>query len=193
LRSGSSTHRTNDIEEYTADVFSSFLLMPPALMRKMMAIGFINNENPSARQLYRLSTCLDVSYSGLLTHLSENLKIIPHCTVEMLAKIKLSSIREEIVGEAATGSRVLEVDKAIPFNALFAETGDLLCLSDFSSEQLLKFCAKEQAVGRGLWRFIRAGSFQLIAPPGNVLVVHIRRSDFTGRACFQYLEDPDDD
>jgi hypothetical protein len=136
---------------------------------------------------------LDVSYEGLITHLSANLRMIARPKAEELLRVKLSFIRQQLIQVAISTPRILMVDASVPFSVLFAETGDLLFLSGVNSEDLLQSKVVDKVVEGIVWRFVRAGTVRLSLSADRTVVVSVRRSDFTGRARFQYLEDPDDE
>lgn len=182
-----------DPEEFTADAFAGFLLMPKSAVTR----GFVSRgwrpERCAAEQAYVVSGWLGVSYEALLTHLAWSLHLMEQSHAQRLLKARLADIRSRIVGQPVDGHLVVAdrrwTGRAIDVSVgehILAPTGSLI------PDGLLDH-AGEQASGR-LLRAAHPGIGRLISPDGEwSSFVRVARKGYAGRAIYRHLEDPDCD
>lgn len=181
----------NDPNEYAADVFSSFFLMPRELIRNLLAALGTDLRSLKEEKVYTCAMLLDVSYTGMVTHLCRNLRLITAASNRQLRTAKLPAVRDRIAGEHVQGARLVDLSGVIPIREAYGETGDLVRIPGCSKGAISRFCTAEDGERGALWRLARPGTFALERESGGSLVMRVRRADFTGKALFQFLEDPD--
>ena len=75
---GSTTGCKKDDDEYLADTFAGFLLMPQRAMLKTFADRAWEYNSLTPFQLHTLSSYFGVGYSSIINHLAYSLQLIPH-------------------------------------------------------------------------------------------------------------------
>jgi hypothetical protein len=182
-----------DPEEFTADAFAGFLLMPKSAVTR----GFVSRgwrpERCTAEQAYVVAGWLGVSYGALVTHLAWSLRLMERSHAERLLKARLADIRTTIVGQAVGGHLVV-ADRKWTGRAIDVCAGEhiLTPTGSFIPDGLLEHAG--ELVGGRLLRAMRPGVGRLFSPGGEwSCFVRVARKGYTGRATYRHLEDPDCD
>lgn len=91
-----SPEHASDDQEFVADCFASFFLMPKQTIERGLSVRGIDLKQAKPIELYNLACWLGVSFTALLNHLCLNLRIISNDMRERFGKIKRSDLRFEI-------------------------------------------------------------------------------------------------
>ena len=193
LLAHSSGKRHSDPDEYIADCFSAFLLMPKSAVLKGFSTRNIRLNSVRAIDVYAVSCWLGVGYSTLLRHMSASLGLLKRDCVEELMKTTPKDIRRELVGQSVdtdivvvddqwTGRAIdLQVgDFVLPSSTLIIEGNNVEYSRGFACSQILT------AVCPGVCR-VRSRASNWSA------YVRVSRRNYVGRSIFRHLEEADDD
>jgi Zn-dependent peptidase ImmA (M78 family) len=82
--------------EREADFFASMLLMPSSAVKRAAGAIGLDFSNPTLADIYILSRYLGTSYTGLLTQLHFNLKLISGRAYRLLKDVSVKSIKNSI-------------------------------------------------------------------------------------------------
>jgi len=180
-------------EEFAADAFGGFLLMPKSAVTRGFVIRGWRPERCTAEQAYVVSGWLGVSYEALVTHLAWSLRLMERHHADRLLQARLADIRQMLVGQVVSGHLVV-TDRQWTGRAIDVCVGDHVlapggCLvPDGLLEQA------EAQVGGRLLRAVRPGVGRLLSPDGEwSSFVRVAKKGYVGRAIYRHLEDPDCD
>ena len=114
-----------DVNEFVADCFAGFLLMPKLAIQNAIRVRGWNVSNLAPLQVYAISCFFGVGYSTLLTHMQKSLKIISYENYSNLIKIKPINIRKELIG-SRTETNVIFVDNNWKGRTIDVQVGDYI-------------------------------------------------------------------
>jgi Zn-dependent peptidase ImmA (M78 family) len=114
-------------EEFLADTFAAFLLMPKTTVNN----GFLRRgwkpETCTAQTTFKIACWLGVGYSTLLNHMQISLNLISKEHAERLLKISLKQIRLECIGKTIDGN-LIPVDYFWTGRPIDIQVGDMILL-----------------------------------------------------------------
>jgi Zn-dependent peptidase ImmA (M78 family) len=96
-------------EEFLADCFAGFLLMPKLAVCKAFSSRGWCIKNCTPEQIYIISGYMGVGYHTLLTHMHYSLKLISRAHYDALNNIALKTIKCELLGDNHT-NEIIVVD-----------------------------------------------------------------------------------
>jgi Zn-dependent peptidase ImmA (M78 family) len=183
-------------EEFIADCFGAFLLMPPTAIRSAFVKRGWKPSEGTPEQFFTIATEFGVGYASLITHLNVMMRDIPDSVSERLLKHKPKSIRiallEGVVGNTS-GSYLSIVDQYWGNEKLS------VCTGDYILAPLSTMCDKdcvEHLTGSMLGEIFRAkqpGIGELFIPQlSRPVQVRVSRRNFTGRSIYRHLEEADE-
>lgn len=182
----------HDPQETLADMFAGFLLMPKSAVEHAFAVRGWNPHFCTSLQVYTVACLLGVGYTTLLNHMAHTLRLISGDQARALGKISLSAIRAEYLQRAIKENLII-VDEHWPKCAIDVQVGDLIQLPANVQQggDFVRF-QEDNSHGR-LFCATRQGQGCFSHPMnGWVALVRVARKNFTGRALYRHLEDPDD-
>ena len=127
LRDDSRCNAESDPEEFLANVFAGFLLMPKLGVRKAFNARGWRIALAVPEQVYVVACHFGVGYETLVTHLAYGLREISPQRAKELQRVRLPAIRRAILG-SDIGTRLLVADLAYALPNLDAEAGTHLLL-----------------------------------------------------------------
>lgn len=178
-------------EEFLANAFAGFLLMPPIAVKRAFASRRLDPKTVSSEDMYRVSCSLGVGYETLIGHLAYSLKLITPQRAESLAKAKLPQIRERLTGAKSKDHLVIaDLQHASP--TLDCEVGNVVLLpsgAQADSDQIEP--VGDVATGR-MFRALRPGLAR-VSIPGTAwaVIVRVSRYQYAGLAKYRHLEETD--
>lgn len=183
------THGYFNPEEFLADCFAGFLLMPKSAINKAFADRGWNPSSCTAQQLYTIAGLFGVGYTTLIQHLSQTLKLMPDTLAKSLSKISPKQIRSIYLGQDFSEDLII-VDAHWSGRAIDIQVGDYIQLpiNTFSEGDCVRFQEKNgQTVlfcGAipGLGRFDQPDT-------GWSAFVRVSRRGYVGRNVYRYWED----
>lgn len=180
-------------EEFLANCFAGFLLMPKGAITSGFTSRGWNPESSTPMQVYTVAGWLGVGYETLVTHLRASLGLLNSARAKSLRKISPKSIRAELLGRACQGNLVV-VDPWWSGRAIDLQVGDLVlamprALSEKPCIDLVRSDHQGtllQAVLPGLGRICHPDS-------GWSAFVRVSRRGYVGRGIFRHEEEVEDE
>lgn len=183
----------NDPEEWLANLFAAYVLMPSWAVESAFARRGLDPATCASTKLYLIACELGVGYDTLVQHLRWSLQLITPSRAAELAKATPKAIREVLLGDISTKHLVLtdtawvsgNVDLQVGHLALLPagaviEGSEATVLADLPAGRLVQGCqagiARTFLEGRSWAKFIR-----------------VSRADFQGRNLYRHMKDPDVD
>jgi Zn-dependent peptidase ImmA (M78 family) len=111
-------------EEYLAQLFSGFLLMPKLAVCSAFAIRGWKPMSATPEQIYRIAALFGVTHTALIHHMAWVLGLLPKIRAAQLLDVKLKDIRMGLVPD---GDRhIVPVDTLWKGRAIDLEVGDIV-------------------------------------------------------------------
>jgi hypothetical protein len=179
-------------EEYIAECFAGFLLMPKLAVSHGFARRGWEISNCTEEQLYIVAGWLGVGYTTLINHMSYSLKILGSTRAVKLAKISPNKIRARILGQEVKENLII-VDQEWFGRTIDAHIDDLLLF-----KQDIKFegsCIEYiNSVKRGqLFRMVMPGIARCFTRNAKwAEFVRVSRREYVGQCKYRHLEEPID-
>ncbi len=176
-------------EEYLADTYAGFLLMPPRGVRAAFRRRGISIASATPIAIARVAAAFGVGFDTLVTQLAAQKEISEEAS-KRLRKSGPAGVRREVLGR--DGAEPLHlVDVQFEAETIDAEVGDLVLLpADSEAGPLLRHIES-----------IPAGNLFVAREPGIVRVwsvprdwsafVRVSRPKYVGLAAYRHMEDQD--
>jgi hypothetical protein len=193
------TLRRQDIpEEFLADRFAGFLLMPKSAVDRAFARRGCHPATADPVKIFVVACYLGVGYRTLVEHLCFSLQSITGSKAEELRAwaTRLPKVRTAIAGDIAR--HVVVVDGVWEGRSVDLSVEDVIHVPRgwrFEGVGLESAGPAPSGAWRdgSLVRAKRQSTGLLTSPEGQQLIVRISRRGFVGLARFRYLDNPDDD
>jgi Zn-dependent peptidase ImmA (M78 family) len=193
LREDAKDHPWEDPEEFLADTFAGFALMPIIGLRRAFAARGWSPETATATQMFTIACDFGVGYGTLLTHLSAGVNMISRARASALQRATPKAMRADILG-ALTPDPLIVVDRHRVGPTVDAEVKTLLLLppgTEPTGDGLAYEC--DLANGR-LFRAVRPGIIQArVDNSAWAVFVRIAPVAYVGLARYRHLEDDPDE
>jgi Zn-dependent peptidase ImmA (M78 family) len=184
-----SESRADDPNEFTADCFSGYFLMPKVTIESGMKRRGLAYSSITPVQVYALASWLGVGYSTLINHLTYALNAISRSKAQELQKIEPRHIREQLLGQSVP-SQLHLADPHWVGRTVDCAVGDYLMLSAgiaIEGEQITVVKREStfilaQATAPGIARITESRSEW-------AAFVRISPKDYTGRSCYRFEEE----
>lgn len=182
---------TNNPEEFFADCFAGFLLMPKLAVERALTVRGWRTSALTAKQAYVLASQLGVGYTTLLQHMRWSLGILPSGVAENLLKVPPKSIRSELLGQE-TSANVVVVDQNWAGRPVDMQAGDYLVVPRGAHVESPHRKMLEDVGCNTILRANHVGIGRLVMP-GNTppTFVRISRIGYIGLEKYRHLEDCD--
>lgn len=175
-------------EEYIADCFACFLLMPKMAVSHAFYKRGWDAANCSARQLYTVSNWLGVGYTSLAKHMSYSLALLPQELMHELCKVSPKKLKGNILGEEFTGDLII-VDEKWTGRPVDMQVGDMILAIDqaqFENTAIEPFSIG----GKNTFKAVRPGISRLYGNSGQwAAFVRVARKEYNGQCQYRHLED----
>lgn len=180
-------------EEFLANVFAGFLLMPKAAVVRGFRTRGWAVETCSPEQASVVAGWLGVSYAALITHLTWSLALLSREHSGRLMRARLGEIRVALGGPKPSSPLVV-VDKHWKGRAIDVRVEDfILAPSGATAEERIVEVLERRGTGV-LLRAICPGIGRLLLPDGTwSSYIRVARQGYVGRCIYRHLEDPDGD
>jgi Zn-dependent peptidase ImmA (M78 family) len=180
-------------EEYSANTFASYALMPTLGLRHAFVARGLAPETATPADLFVIAGQFGVGYDTLVTHLQWGERLIGRDRADTLRKIKPATIRAQILGQIAPQPLVI-ADEAWASPFIDAEVGHLLLVPPGVTADGVSVGEVATVGGRRLLEAVRPGIARLSIPGSSWAVfVRVARNAYAGRAEFRHLEEEADD
>lgn len=188
LRENSQTPPWEDPQEFLANAFAGFILMPTLGLRRAFSVRGWKPHTATPAQLWIIACDFGVGYTTLLTHLSMSVGLISLTRSRELQRVTPASIRTDIIGQM-TKSPLIVVDSHRQAQTVDAEVNSLLLFpaGSESSGDGLKH-ERDLEAGR-LFRAVRPGIHQVRALDSDrAMFARIMAQEYVGLANYRHLE-----
>lgn len=182
-----------DPNEFLADTFAGFVLMPKTTVCHAFASRRWSIENCTPIQVYSIACWLGVGYTTLVHHMCRALNLISESQAVRLSAVPLSRIRFDVLGYECAAN-ILVVDKWWSGRAVDLEVGDYLLLSD----ELQLEESRLKAIGPSRGGFVHLATepgydagYIAITDANSAVAVRVYRKNYQGRNIFRFDNDPD--
>lgn len=191
LEAGQRQQGRVDPEEFIADRFASYFLMPKTLVAHAFHCRGWSPATSSPLHFYTIAGWLGVGYSTLIYQMRDSLGLLGRSKAAELLKRSPKELRAQLLGQSEQRHLTI-VDLHWKDRAIDTHVEDLiLAPPDTSFEgdcvQLVPYHgegALYQAVIPGIGRFVHLRS-------GWATYVRIAKQNYIGRSIYRYLPDPE--
>ena len=176
-----------DPDEFLADIFAGFFLMPLLGIRRCFNVRNWSVEHASAKQIYLVACDLGVGYRTLITHLTYSLRLLTSQRARELKMVDLRKLRADILGENTSCHLTL----AGPNRAggkIDLEAGAYLAVP---SGTVVDSSHLEPVKNNQIGFILRASrpGVTVIAKQNWRATVRIQRSEYVGLAQYRHMEE----
>lgn len=178
-------------EEWAADRFGSYLLMPKQAVLRSFTLRGWTPQDSSSEQILIIAGELGVGYTTLLNQMRWSLGLLDSGRMNELIKLAPKTIREAIAGRDCAGQLFI-LDEAWSRKSIDIQVGDFVMLPADAVVKDQSVCEEETSNGSHLFLGVRPGIAQALRL-GTAWGCFIRVSskDYAGRATFRHLENSD--
>lgn len=193
LREDAKVRASVDPNEFLADTFAGFILMPIIGLRRAFSIRGWNPSTVKPREIFTIACEFGVGYKTLLTHLSASVNILSYNRAAMLNRYTPRALRMDILGEL-TPDPLIVVDRFRTAPTLDAEVRTLILLppATEANDSGLTF-ERDISAGR-VFRATKPGIFRASSNDWSVFVrvAPIQKDTscgYIGLAPYRHLSD----
>lgn len=193
---------TADQEEFLADSFGAFFLMPKSAVERGFAMRNLDPAAAEPLEIFRVAGWLGVGYGALVMHMAISLKLISWRRAEALLTAKPKNLREELFGRPVA-AELYVVDEAWTGRPVDLKVGDVAILPPATTVEPTTGRFSQQArLAPGVLTISPNGStaFEATTPglgrfAGQdwAAFVRVSQREFAGRNIYRHLEATDDD
>jgi Zn-dependent peptidase ImmA (M78 family) len=179
-------------EEFLADCFSSFFLMP----KTGVAAAFTSREwdarHPTVEQAYAVASYFGAGYTALIHHMRSNLRFLSDAQAKALLRVSPKRIRAGLLGQDVSGTLVV-CDSQWTGRPVDATVGDLILAGPDATAEGAAITPAGQSLQHSQFQATAPGICRLVEPQSDwAAFVRVSRREYVGRNCFRYLEEVDD-
>lgn len=186
-----------DPEEFLADAFGSFFLMPKSAVERGFASRNVIPLSATDSDVYRVAGWLGVGYTALVHHMCWSLRLIPWSRAQELLGAKPKALRESLLAEAIAAD-VYVVDSAWTGRPLDLKIGDVALVPAGTTIEPTtgRFATMPRTApgvvtttARGL-RVLEATDVGLgrVVGDGWAVYVRVAEREYAGRNRYRHLE-----
>jgi len=180
-------------EEFLADSFSSFLLLPALGVRKAFAVRSWNPQSAPPAQIFTVACNFGVGYTTLINHLTYSLNQISRAQAKELLRSSPRTIREGILGNLSSGGLTI-IDQHWLAPTADVEVGSNLLLPPNALPSNDTLAPVEDSPLQNLFRAMRPGIVRISTPLNDwAIFVRVMPFQFVGLARYRHLEADEDD
>ncbi|HBY78279.1 MAG TPA: Zn peptidase [Cyanobacteria bacterium UBA11148] len=180
-------------EEFLANSFAGFLLMPVLGVRKAFVSRGWDFAEATPEQIFTVACNFGVGYETLITHMAYTLKMIGSSRASLLLKTKPKTIREKMLGHPSTDPLII-ADTQWPMPTIDAEVGSFILLPT-GTEAADETITLEKNHSKGhLFKANRPGVVQVYCrDTGWAVFVRVSRYQFIGLSEYRHFEEVEDE
>lgn len=184
--------RNAEPEEFAADTFAGFLLMPKLGVRRAFAARGWDPVQARPEQVFIIACHFGVGFTTLVNHLAYGLREISRDRATGLARVRLPSIRQALLGSASS-DRLWAADRYYTQPTLDTEVGTSVLLPPKSQPEFTRILEPVGEVPGG-WLFTatRPGMTRVEADDWSV-TIRVARYQYSGWSTNRHLEPEEGD
>jgi hypothetical protein len=180
-------------EEFLADCFAGFLLMPKAAVVRGFARRGWTPASPTAEQVFTVAGWLGVCYDALLTHMEASLGLLDRLRAAALRRETPRKIKTRLLDTDCTGELIV-ADEHWEGRAIDIQVGDAVLATANVVVEHAGVAASQQTLFGTVLRGTAPGLGRVCDPAtGWSSFVRVSRRGYVGRARFRHLEEVDDE
>lgn len=180
-------------EEFLADCFAGFLLMPPLGIKRAFASRGLDVRAAIAEDFYRVACSFGVGYTTLVDHLAYTMKLIPSTKAEALCRVRLPQIRERLTGVNSKDHLVI-ADRQHTSPTIDCEVGNMVLLPTGARSDTDQIEPVAEVMSGALFKALRPGLARAAIPGTEwAAMVRVSRTQYAGLAKYRHLEETDGD
>lgn len=179
-------------DEYQANMFASYLLMPKTLVQYAFSQRKLQPGNASPIDVLRVSQWLGVGYSSLIHHLRLNLRLIGEQRSHELLSSTPKGLLTHRYGDAVAHNGLL-IDEHWRGRGIDLAVGQTATLP--SACTLSGACTQILETGQGSTtiKAVAPGMGHIEGGSGWTSFIRVQRSRFEGRSIFRFQEEANDE
>lgn len=182
---------TTGSEEYLADRFAGYFLMPKTAVKHGFRVRKWEPENCTARQVYTVATWLGVGYATLVHHMRSSLRMLSYGKYVELLKVTPREIRADILGREVQQNLQI-VGHKWTGRAVDLRVGDLMLLPAGTVHEADNIRTVEETREFVLLTSTAPGIGRVYSTDTEwAAFVRTSRRDYVGLSRHRHLEDPD--
>jgi Zn-dependent peptidase ImmA (M78 family) len=179
-------------EEFLAQSFAGFLLMPKLAICNAFTIRGWKPNAPTPEQIYRISNVFGVTYSGLIYHMARALRLLAHARAEQLLSAKLPTIRAQFITDPKR--QLVMLDDFWKGRPIDLEVGDLVHAPSGIVCEGGCLLHIEHTASRELFEASQPGHGRFTNPrTGWASFARVSRRFYVGRSIYRHLEEVADE
>ena len=183
--------RNTDTEEFLANSFASFFLMPKTLVSHAFYIRGWEPQKCSPEQVYIIAGWLGVGYSTLVYHMRDSLHLVNGHKGGELLRVRPKELRAQFLGQLGRENLIV-VDSYWKDRAIDIEIGDFILLPPNMHFEGTSVHLVQQNSGMTLYQGHLPGRSRFFNPINEwASYSRVSKRDFVGLSRYRYLEDPD--
>lgn len=180
-------------EEFLADCFAGFLLMPKAAVVRGFASRGWAPATATPEQVFAVAGWLGVGYDALVTHMHASLRLLNQRQAAALRKVTPKKIKSQLIGRD-WAEELLVADPQWEGRAFDIQVGDAILVPPGVVVEHVGLTAGSDSLFNTVLRGTAPGRGRILDPAtGWAAFVRVSRREYVGRARFRHLEESDDD
>lgn len=188
-----STLEIDDPDEFIANMFASFLLMPKSLVQKTLKERQIQPQRMEPLQIFRMASHLNVGYGTLINHMTWTLKLLSIQQCKNLLRIRPKEIKAHFGGSPQ--GEVIIVDEFWQDRAVDLEIGDILVLHGGTTlDDASRLSYAGTVDGEKTYKAVLRGYARAFNGKNDWAAnIRIASKHYEGLARFRFYADPEED
>jgi len=187
LRSDNSETPRFEPEEFMAQTFAGFLLMPKLAVCNAFKVRGWNPAQSSPEHIYRISNLFGVTYTALIQHMA-SMELMTRQQSDKLANISLKDIRSAFISDPKR--QLVMVDTFWTTRAVDLEVGDFILTPAAAISEGSCLTKVEQTDKGGLYEAVQPGRCRLADSAADwASFVRVSRQSYVGRSIYRHFEE----
>lgn len=187
------TPETDDPDEFLANMFAAFLLMPKSIIQKGLKERQIQPLRIEPMQVFRMASYLNVGYGTLINHMTWTLNLLGRQQGKNLLRTQPKELKSQFGGSPQC--EVIIVDRLWQDRTVDLEIGDILV---FHGNAILDDTSRLSSVGtidgQKTYRAVSKGYARAFDEHGDWAVnIRIASKHYEGLARFRFYPDPEEE
>lgn len=178
-------------EEYLADRFAGFFLMPKTAVKHGFRVRGWEPEDCTPPQVYTVAGWLGVGYTALVRHMRGSLRMLNYPQSARLLKATPRDIRAKILGRKVRHNLFVVGEKWTD-RAVDVQVGDLVVLPSGTRHEAANLRVVEETEATVLLAATAPGIGRVYRPQsGWTAFVRVSKRNYVGLGPYRHEEDPD--
>jgi hypothetical protein len=177
-----------DPNEFLANTFASYLLMPRVAVAHAFTVRGWNVETGTPAQCFIVACSMGVGYDTLAKHLAYGLKLPPECIAKTLLSADLPAIRRELLGPQAK-PRLTVIDRHHTLKTVDTEVGAVVLMPARTEIEHGRVATVEETPRGRLLHIQKPGMVRAFSKDGKwAVTVRAMVDKYVGLAWCRHLE-----